>query len=146
MNKVTEIHPSCQIAIWLENPDGKYVKTLFVSEYLSYGGFSKSEICPDWSGKANWNHTSRENIDAATGATPSTGDIHFKFHCSEETIPQGVYIYMIEVHLIENYNELYKGKIEIGKKKNESPASVIYLPEKFLKEGNILSQIKVKVH
>lgn len=146
LNKITEIHPSYQTAIWLETPAGKYVETEYVSEWLSFGGFSLPEICPDWSGKANWNHATVEKIDAVTGATPSTGDVHFKFHCSKKTIPKGEYIYMIEVHLIEGFNELYKGKIEIGGKKNESQASVICLPERFLQKGNILSQVKVKVH
>ncbi len=35
--------------LWLKKPDGTFAKTLFVSEYLSYGGYNHPEICPDWS-------------------------------------------------------------------------------------------------
>ena len=120
LNKITEIKPSYQIAIWLEKPDGTYVQTLFVSEFLSYGGFTLPGICSDWSKKTDWSKTSKEEFDAVTGATPLSGDINFEFHCSKKKIPKGKYEYMIEVHLIEGFNELYKGQIEIGYKKNES--------------------------
>ena len=144
VNKKEDIQPSYQLTIWLEKPDGAYVKTLFVCDYLSYGGFNDSTICPDWSGKANWSKVLKEEFDAVTGATPMIGNRNFAFNCSKEQIPAGKYKFLIEVHLIESFNELYSGEIEIAGKEDESEAQVTYLPEKHSKAGDILSQVKVK--
>ena len=46
--------PSYQTAIWLENEEGRYFKTLFLSEYLSLGGFNHEYVCPDWVKQADW--------------------------------------------------------------------------------------------
>ena len=144
VNKKDSIQPSYQVAIWLESPDGAYVKTLFVSEYLSYGGFFIPTICPEWSVKACWDKVTKEEFDAATGATPLVGDRSFEFNCFEKQIPVGKYKYMIEVHIIEDFNELYTGEIEIGDEEDESEARVTYLPEKQPEASDILTQVKVK--
>lgn len=144
VNKKDSIQPSYQVAIWLEKPDGAYVKTLFVSEYLSYGGFFIPNICPAWVVKACWDKVTKEEFDAATGATPLVGDRSFEFNCFERQIPVGKYKYMIEVHIIEVFNELYTGEIEIADEEYESATRVIYLPEKHPKASDILSQVKVK--
>jgi hypothetical protein len=144
INKKDSIQPSYQIAIWLEKPDQAYYKTLFVSDYLSYGGFFITTVCPDWSVKASWDEVTKEDFDAATGATPLLGDRNFEFNCSEKQIPPGKYKFFIEVHLVDNFNELYSGEIEIAGEDNESEAQVTYLPEKHPKASDILSQVKAK--
>lgn len=145
VNEVPGIKPSYQTAIWLQTPDGKYVKTLFVSEYLSFGGFTLPGICPDWSGKSDWSKTTQEEFDAVTGATPSSGDNCFEYSCTPDEVPDGDYEYLIEVHLQENYNELYKGKIRIGKESMADPPVVVSKPNKLIGQGNILSDIQIKV-
>ena len=47
-NKAEGVVPSYQIAIWLESGEGKLMKTLFVSEYLSGPGIGLEVVCPDW--------------------------------------------------------------------------------------------------
>ena len=46
--------PSYQTTIWLEDDNGKLLKILFVSDYLSYGGFVHPMICPTWAKQADW--------------------------------------------------------------------------------------------
>jgi len=53
LNQMENFVPSNQLVIWLERPDGSFVKTLFISEYLAYGGYNLPEICSDWTSKAN---------------------------------------------------------------------------------------------
>jgi len=86
----------------------------------------------------------KEEFDAVTGATPMIGDRSFVFNCPIEQIPAGKYKFLIEVHLIESFNELYSGEIVIAGKENETEAQVTYLPEKHSKAGDILSNVKVK--
>ncbi len=144
VNDKTGVQPSYQMAIWLEKPDGSYFRTLYVSDYVSYGGFNHKEICPDWIEKSNWQKAPADNVDAVTGATLFPGDDEtLTFPCSKKLIPPGKYKYFIEVHLIENYNELYSGEIEVGKEESRSVPHVKYIPEKHPKAGDILSDISV---
>lgn len=144
VNNKTGVQPSYQMAIWLEKPDGTYFKTLYVSDYISYGGFNHKEICPDWVALSGWQNASIDEVDAVTGATLLPGDESMTFECSKKQIPPGKYKYFIEVHLIENYNELYSGEIEIGKEdKVKSIPEVKYIPEKHPKAGDILSNVIV---
>lgn len=144
VNNKIGIQPSYLMAIWLEKPDGTYIKTLYISDYVSFGGFNHKEICPDWNKKSGWDHVSGDVVDAVTGATLLTGDQVLTFECSKKQIPPGTYKYFIEVHLLENYNELYNGKIEVGKEDTESVPEVVYIPVKHPRAGDILSNITVK--
>lgn len=137
--------PSNQMAIWLETPDSSYVKTLFLSEYLSYGGYNLPEICYEWSSKAKWDEVTMDEFDAVTAATPSVGDVELKLKCPAEIVPVGKYIVFVEVHLADDYNELYSAELEITGKKCTKDLSVKYVPGKYPKktEGDILQGVKV---
>ncbi len=143
VNNKKGVQPSYQMAIWLEKPDGTYFKTLYVSDYLSYGGFNHKEICPDWIEKSNWQKAPADEVDAVTGATFMFGDEQMTFQFSKNQIPPGKYQYFIEVHLVEKYNELYSGEIEVGGKELKSVPVVKYIPEKHPKAGDILSNVSV---
>lgn len=143
VNKKDGIQPSYSTVIWLERPNGELVKTLYVSEYLSLGGFNDSKTCLDWSSKVNWAQTPRADADVVTGATPMIGKRDYEFTFSKGELTPGRYNYFIEVHLLEEYNELYKGEIDIPCKASESETEVAYLPERHPKAGDILSSVKV---
>ncbi len=137
------IQPSYSTVIWLEKPDGSYVKTLYISEYLSLGGYNVSYVCPDWSAKANWAQIPRDAADAVTGATPMIGKRNYSFNFSKNELPPGPYKYFIEVHLSDEYNELYSGEINIPCTEKETEPQVAYIPEKHSKAGDILSYLTV---
>lgn len=146
LNEITNFVPSNQIAIWLETTDSSFVKTLFLSEYLSYGGYNLPEICYDWSSKTSWDETSKEEFDAVTSATPRVGDVELKLECPGHLIPDGKYIIFIEVHLTEEYNELYSGELIISGKKYQNNLQLTYRPKKYMEknEGDILSDVHVR--
>ena len=144
LKQFENIEPSYQMTIWLEKPDGTYAKTLFVTDYLSYGGFNLKEICSDWQKRIDWRTVSIEETDAVTGATPDTGAVTLTFDASKKNIPPGEYNFFIEVHLLEDYNELYSGNISISQENSESSASVKYIPEKHPEAGDILSDVVVR--
>ena len=145
LNDIQSFVPSNQIAIWLETTDSSFVKTLFLSDYLSYGGYNIREICYDWSSKTKWDEVSKEEFDAVTSATPGIGDVKLKLECPVSLVPDGKYLIFIEVHLVDEYNELYKGELTISGKKSVSDLEVIYRPGKYPKktEGDILSAVRV---
>jgi len=138
---------SDQLVIWLEKPDGAFVKTLFVSEYLSYGGYNHPEICPDWSSKTNWEEASQEEFDAVTSATPSVGLVTLELMCTSEVVPKGEYNIFIEVHLTTDYNELYSGMVKVSGRKFNNNLTVSYKPEKYHKATyDVLSNVQVNLN
>lgn len=113
MEDVKEYTPSYQLTIWLEKTDGTFVKTLFVSDYLAYGGYLEYGICPSWSKKAGWGMVTKEELDAVSGATPESGDVKMKLKFSSDEIPDGEYQLFVQVHLQGNLNETYKGEVKL---------------------------------
>jgi hypothetical protein len=138
------VEPSYQVAFWLEDEQGKFVKSVLVAEYLSYGGFSDPRICPDWSKVAEWEDVPEQEFDAVTRPTPPVGGHTLKIDCRERGIPPGSYFYCVQVHIVENYNVLYKGQIRIGEKADESLAKPSYAPEKHPEGGDVLSDVKAR--
>ena len=145
LNDIQSFVPSNQVAIWLETTDSSIVRTLFLSEYLSYGGYNIREICYDWSSKSKWDDVSQEEFDAVTSATPGVGDVKLKLECPASLVPEGKYLIFIEVHLVDEYNELYSGELTISGKKSVTNLQVMYKPGKYPKktEGDILSDVQV---
>ncbi len=147
MEDVKEYPPSYQLSIWLEKPDGTFVKTLFVSEYLAYGGYLEYGICPTWSKKAGWDKVEKEEFDAVSGATPDTGDVKLEKEYSIDQIPDGEYLLFIQVHLKEDLNDTYKGKVDI-KSSEETHAQIKPFKISRIKDGKqkgIISNIEVVV-
>jgi hypothetical protein len=145
LNQMENFVPSNQLVIWLEKPDGSFVKTLFISEYLAYGGYNLPEICSDWTTKANWEAVTSEEFDAVTSATPPIGNVKMKLKCPATLVPDGKYNLFIEVHLADEYNELYSGEIIVSKKKYQTSLKVSYKPDRYPKNttGDLLSDVQV---
>ena len=138
---------SDQLVVWLEKPDGTFVKTLFVSEYLSYGGYNHPEICPDWSTKTNWEKASQEEFDAVTAATPSLGLVNMALSCTSVVVPRGEYNIFIEVHLTTDYNELYSGMVKVSGRKFNNNLTVSYKPERYHKATyDVLADVQVSLN
>jgi len=147
MNEQEGYPRSDQLVIWLEKPDNTFVKTLYVSEYLSYGGYNDPEICPDWSSNTNWEEASEEEFDAVTAATPSIGPVHMEIPLTGDQVPKGEYIVYVEIHLTADYNELYSGGIRFSRKEESSLLEVSYKPERYHDATyDVLSDVRITVH
>lgn len=133
--------PSYQTAVWLLNDKGEYVKSILVSEYLSYGGYNDTTICTEWIKVADWDNVLPETFDAVTKATPPIGTNTINIDCKSENIFPGTYNYYVETHIIEQYNILYHGQITIGKKPSKNIAEPVYIPEKHPVSGDVLKNV-----
>ncbi len=144
MKDVREKTPSYQLSVWLEKPDGTFVKTMFVSEYLAYGGYLEYGVCPLWSKKAHWDNVAQEEFDAVTGATPKPGNVKLKMRFSSDKVPEGEYQLFIQVHLTGELNDTYKRNVKLipGKK---TTARIEPFEIKSGDEKGILSDIKVTI-
>lgn len=136
------IEPSYQLAVWLEDEKGKYVETLQLADYLSYGGYNDTTICPAWLKHTNWDTVSMAKTDAVTRATPPVGLDTLLFDINLEKYIPGTYQYCIQAHIIENYNIQYIGKIKIGKQPDESTATANYTPRPYKGAESVLADVK----
>jgi len=143
VNKKEPVTPSNCLAIWLEATDGTYVKTLYASDWLAYGGYTLKGVCPDWVEKSDWANNTVELPDAISGATPGFGPQSMAFKWNKKDFPPGRYIYRIEIHLTADYNEIYWGEIEIGGASSVGVTRVTYVPEQHAEIAGVLSHVRV---
>lgn len=144
LNKIEAFTSSDQMVVWLEKTDKTFVKTLFICDYLAYGGYVLTSICPSWSGRENWKVVEKDEFDAVTGATPIQGAVKFEFEFEKKDIPNGEYNIFIEVHLAEEYNELYSGTLDFSDAEYNTELKVNYIPIQHPQtSGVLLSDVKV---
>jgi hypothetical protein len=143
-NKAEGIVPSYQIAVWLETETGDYIKTLFVSDYLSGGGYGLGDVCPDWVKQANWEKAEESEFDAVTRPTPPIGARTLKVDCRKRGIAPGRYRFCVQAHIVEKYNILYRGAIVVGEQESEAAGEAFYSPAKHPQAADILSDVRAR--
>ena len=119
-------HPT---VIWLSDGEQNYLKTIYVSAWLSNSGYLLSYVCPEWSSISDWRNAAESEVDAVTSATPEIGSHELILNCKAEEITPGIYYYSIQSHIQNVYNVLYTGKLTIGGVANSSVAEVSFIPE-----------------
>jgi hypothetical protein len=146
--QVTGPVPTYQTVIWLEDADSQFVKSLFVSGWLAYGGYAyqRYTICPSWNSKADWQNISAEEFDVATGATPIIGQNSFNFGFKENNLKSGKYICNIETHISENYNIRYSGEIIVKSDIFSVVPIPYFIPEQHPQAGDVLYDVKMKYY
>ena len=103
-----------QVAIWLEDTDGNYIKTLYVTERASHKSWimgpkeGRPESLPVWyhasKFKPSKNTTPDIKLDAVTSATPK-GGIIFNAELENKT-----YVLKAEFNTSFDYNDFYTKK------------------------------------
>jgi hypothetical protein len=148
LTQVTDPVPTYQTVIWLEDADSQFVKSIFVSAWLAYGGYAyeRYNICPSWNSKADWENVSAEEFDAATGATPKIGRNVNQFGLKENNLEPGTYICNIETHITENYNIRYSGEIIANSDTFSVFPFLYYIPEKHPDAGDMLYDVRFKYY
>jgi len=126
----TDIDPTYHTAIWLDNEQGQLVKTLFVSNELSGTEYKMGNACPDWVKQAHWGKAAQAQIDAVTGPTPNVGNGALSFDLGALGVEPGTYQFHFEMHIIDQYNVQYTGKLVVGADPQTVKLEVLYSPEK----------------
>jgi hypothetical protein len=139
-----DVEPSYQLAVWLEDVNENYVTTLFLSEYLSYGGYNDTTICPNWNAKADWDNAPMEAYDAVTRATPPVGENVLEFALDTVNVELGEYLCCVQAHLIENYNITFKTKINL-KAEGQATTDAIYEPKVYAGAEHFLANVTARV-
>jgi len=146
LKKISIVVPSYQTVAWLQDGDGKFFKSLFVSEWLAYGGYNYDEICPTWNKKADWKNVSESQFDAVTAATPRIGHRSILIDCEQQELTAGIINVNIETHIVENYNVLYSANVEIGSVPVSVQPEAVYIPEKHARAGDVLTDVQFEYY
>lgn len=110
---------SNQIAIWVENAEGKVVRTLYVSDFTAgRGGWRiREHSVPRWVRQAGVAGMTADRIDAFTGATPSPGPVTRVWDGRDDAggpVPAGRYRIFLEATLRQENQVLYHADVEVG--------------------------------
>ena len=109
---------SNQYAVWIEDMDGNVVKTLFVTNFTSNGGYAvREDSIPTWVAHAKPSDMDKTRIDAITGATPSTGTHSYIWDGTNDDgniVADGTYMFYVEGTLYWSSIVRYEGTVNMG--------------------------------
>jgi tetratricopeptide (TPR) repeat protein len=106
-----------QTAVWIETPDGEFVRTLYVS---GFSGHAKEVqvVLPVWASISKF-----VDADAVTGASIDTGEHIYTWDLKDRSgnpVKRGKYMVKVEVHHWPSMKyQLAEGEIEIGDKETQ---------------------------
>ena len=137
---------SSQYAFWIEDMDGNYIDTIYVTRWTAQGGFSYRPLSiPQWVSAADPSGMDQVEIDAISGATPSSGDykVIWDFTDRNGNPVQGTqFRYFIEGTMNNNDDVIFSGIIEVGNDEwEENPIPVYSFPDSEYKK--MLTNVKV---
>jgi len=142
---------SNQYAVWIEDANGKYVKTLYASRWTADGGYSRRPTSiPLWVKKSNRDGMTKAQIDAVSGATPRTGTMSYTWDGTDSngaSVPAGNYTLILEGTLRWENQVYYRAPIALGKGAASAQASVEYVSgdRDTTAEQAMFSDVRVRV-
>lgn len=137
---------SNQFAVWIENSNGDFIKTIYATNFTARGGWERrAASLSEWVKKSGLAKLSKTEIDAFSSATPGTGELKYIWNCTDKTgkqIADGEYKFFVEGTLRGENSVIYSGIIKIGKEKNEVVAKAEFFGNSAEKEKNMLETVK----
>ena len=110
---------SNQFALWVENGDGDFVKTIFATDFTAAKrGYKKREqSLNNWVAIAKPDKMTDAELDAISGATPKSGHQHFIWDLTDsqgKKVPAGKYFVKLEGTLYAGSNVVYIGTVDLA--------------------------------
>jgi len=109
---------SNQFAVWVENSEGKLIRTLFASRWTAQGGYkTRPDSIALWVEKSNLASMTKPEVDAVSSATPITGTLEYSWDFTDtgsERVPAGQYTVYVEGTLRWKNRVLYSCDIATG--------------------------------
>jgi hypothetical protein len=140
----TTIEPTYHTAIWLEDTNGKIVRTLYVSQELSDTAYKLGKACPDWVKQANWSAAPKSDVAAVTAPTPTVGVGDMTFDLAKLGIPPGTYGIRFQVHISERYNILHRGQFTTGGPAGDVKLETVYGPGRIDSTDQFVRDVEVR--
>lgn len=140
----TTIDPTYHTAMWLEDKEGKLVKTLYVSQELSSAEYKMGNVCPDWVKLAKWETAAKSDVDAVTAPTPNVGSEAKTFDLAQYGIPPGEYQFKFQMHVLEGHNVLFRGTVTIGGPDQTPKLEMTQGPGKVVSTDQYVREVQVR--
>jgi hypothetical protein len=121
---------SNQFAIWIENTQGQYIKTLYATRYTANGGWSRRpSSIPLWVKQSGLSDMTSSQVDAVSGATPKAGTLTYTWDGTNSrgaAVPAGDYVIILEGTLRWENQVYYRAPIRLGQGQAASTVTVEY--------------------
>jgi len=107
-----------QFAVWVEDNQGRHIKTLYATNYTANGGWRRRESSlSQWVRQSGLANMSKNQIDTLTGVTPQTGIQTYRWDGTDShniAVQPGDYVIYLEGSLRWANRVLYRAPIQIG--------------------------------
>jgi hypothetical protein len=109
---------SNQFALWIEDAQGRCVKTVYATSFTARGGWEKrAQSLPLWVKRSGLSGMKKNEIDALSGSTPSTGKLNYRWDAADahgRPVPAGEYRVYLEATLRGENRVLYSAVVKLG--------------------------------
>lgn len=140
---------SNQFAVWVEDAEGRLVKTLYATNFTAKGGWKKRpEALPVWVGLADLQNQPAETLEGIAGATPKSGNFSCYWDCvgmDGRPVPEGIYHIFVEGTLRGKSRVLYSAEINLGTEATQTTAEAAYFGNAE-KERGMLGMVTVQYY
>ena len=126
-------YASNQFAVWIEDTNGNYIKTLYATRFTANGGYkNRPDSIPLWVEKSGLAFMQKSEVDAIAGATPKAGTLSYIWDLTDVTdniVSSGEYKFFVEGTLRWKNYVLYSGVVTIGSESATVTADAEYIYE-----------------
>jgi len=140
-------HATNQFAVWVEDAQGQYIKTLYATRFTANGGFiRRTSSIPTWVKKSNLEDMNKAQIDAISRATPKTGALSYTWDGTNShgtPVPEGDYTLVLEGTLRWENQVMYRANVQFGKGASAAEVKVEYTGDASA-ERSMLSDVKAR--
>ena len=150
---------SNQFAVWVEDINGGYIKTLYATIWTADGGYTtRPESILLWVEKANPELMPKQELDAVAGATPKSGSLAYTWDMTNqngEIVPHGEYKIFVEGSLRWRNRVIFSGVINTGGGAQEITAEPEFIYESSSNgealdgsapENSMISAVTIKIN
>ena len=133
---------SNQFAVWIEDFEGRHIKTLFVTAFTAGKGWGKrKESLSLWVKAFGRENASKEAADAVSRATPASGNISLVWDLKDE---DGSYKLCIEANIKWADTVLFTCSLDMGEQITVGKIEEKIFGSKYKKQ-NIIKNINIEV-
>jgi hypothetical protein len=143
LTRISQI-ASNQVAVWIEDGNGAFVRTVYVSNFAGRraGWKMRPQTLRNWVAASNAAGTPKPEIDAVSAATPRTGTVSVTWDLKDAKgaiVPAGTYRYRVEGNISSEKTVLWTGVVRVGATGDSTRATAAYLPSADGLDGKLIT-------